>query len=226
VVLLNYFGEATRPCGNCDVCLEPPQTWDATVAAQKLFSAVLRTGSRFGAGYLIDILRGKTTERVKQFGHDRLPTFGVGAELDDLAWRSVVRQLVALGLLHADARRYGALGLTDAARPVLRGESRLQLRHAGPKRVRGARRGEQRAAALIPQGLDAELVEALRSLRRELAGAQRVPPYIIFHDATLHELARLRPRTEPELYLVSGIGANRVQRYGQKLLEVLRRYPD
>src|SRR5512145_1098117 len=107
MVLLNYFGETAQPCGNCDVCLEPPQTWDATVAAQKLFSAVLRTGSRFGAGYLIDILSGKVTERVRQLGHDRLPTFGVGADLDDLAWRSVVRQLVALGLLHSDARRYG-----------------------------------------------------------------------------------------------------------------------
>jgi ATP-dependent DNA helicase RecQ len=224
VVLLNYFGEATPPCGNCDVCLEPPQTWDATVAAQKLFSAVLRTGSRFGAGYLIDILRGKTTERVKQFGHDRLPTFGVGAELDDLAWRSVVRQLVALGLLHADARRYGALQLTDAARPVLRGESPLKLRRAGPKRQRKARRGEQRAAAVVSQGLDAALVDALRALRRELAGAQRVPPYVVFQDTTLHELARLRPRTETELYLVSGIGANKVQRYGRRLLEVLQRF--
>ena len=231
VVLLNYFGEAAQPCGNCDVCLEPPQTWDASVAAQKLFSAVLRTGSRFGAGYLIDVLRGKATERITQFGHDRLPTFGVGSDLDDLAWRSVVRQLVALGLLHSDARRYGALVLTDAARPVLRGESHLQLRRAAPKAPRKARRAGpgatlgHRAAAQAVQGLDAGLVEALRALRRELASAQRVPPYVIFHDATLHELARLRPRTEPDLYLVSGIGTHRVQRYGAQLLEVLRRYP-
>jgi len=231
VVLLNYFGEAAQPCGNCDVCLEPPQTWDASVAAQKLFSAVLRTGSRFGAGYLIDVLRGKATERISQFGHDRLPTFGVGSDLDDLAWRSVVRQLVALGLLHSDARRYGALVLTDAARPVLRGESHLQLRRAAPKAPRKARRAGpsatpgHRGAAQAAQGLDAGLVEALRALRRELASAQRVPPYVIFHDATLHELARLRPRTEPDLYLVSGIGTHRVQRYGAQLLEVLRRYP-
>ena len=230
VVLLNYFGEAAQPCGNCDVCLEPPQTWDASVAAQKLFSAVLRTGSRFGAGYLIDVLRGKATERITQFGHDRLPTFGVGSDLDDLAWRSVVRQLVALGLLHSDARRYGALVLTDAARPVLRGESHLQLRRAAPKAPRKARRAGpsatpgHRGAAQAAQGLDAGLVEALRALRRELASAQRVPPYVIFHDATLHELARLRPRTEPDLYLVSGIGTHRVQRYGAQLLEVLRCY--
>ena len=224
VVLLNYFGEPTQPCGNCDVCLDPPRTWDATVAAQKLFSAVLRTGSRFGAGYLIDILHGNPTERVKQLGHDRLPTFGVGRDLDDLTWRSVVRQLVALGLLHADARRYGALRLTDAARPVLRGESHLKLRRAAPKRQRGTRRSEQRAPAFVPQGLDGALIEALRALRRELAGAQRVPPYVVFQDVTLHELARLRPRTETELYMVSGIGANRVQRYGQKLLEVLRQF--
>jgi ATP-dependent DNA helicase RecQ len=154
----------------------------------------------------------------------------VGSDLDDVAWRSLVRQLVALGLLHSDARRYGALVLTDAARPVLRGESRLQLRRAAPKSPRKARRGDRGATAgqrPFPgagQG-DEGLVEALRALRRELAGAQRVPPYVIFHDATLHELVRLRPRTEADLYLVSGIGANRVQRYGARLLEVLARYP-
>ena len=136
VILLNYFGEAAQPCGNCDVCLDPPQTWDGTVAAQKLMSAVLRTGSRFGAGHLIDILRGKATDRVKQWRHDRLPTFGVGADLDEVAWRAVARQLVALGLLRADAERYGALAVTAEARPVLRGESRLELRRARPQRGR------------------------------------------------------------------------------------------
>jgi ATP-dependent DNA helicase RecQ len=225
VVLLNYFGEAAQPCGNCDVCLEPPQTWDASIAAQKLFSAVLRTGSRFGAGHLIDVLRGKRSERVAQLRHDQLPTFGVGADLDELDWRSVVRQLVALGLLHADTRRYGALVLTDAARPVLRGESRLQLRRRAPP-SKGARRApKRRAAASSPAAHDAGLVEALRMLRRDLAAAQRVPPYVVFQDATLHELVRLRPRSEAELYAVSGMGTQRVQRYGERLLDLLRRYP-
>jgi len=128
VVLLNYFGEEAKPCGNCDVCIDPPQVWDGTVAAQKALSAALRTGQRFGAGHLIDVLRGKATDKVKQFGHDSLPTFGVGADFDDMGWRSVFRQLLAAGLLEADAHAYGALKLTDAARPVHKGESALTPR--------------------------------------------------------------------------------------------------
>ena len=222
VVLLNYFGEDAQPCGNCDVCLDPPQTWDAMVAAQKLMSAVLRTGSRFGAGHLIDILRGKATERVRQLRHDQLPTFGVGADLDDMAWRGLARQLVALGLLHADPERYGALGLTSAAWPVLRGERQLELR-----RVRPARAGKQRLpvsrGAKAETGVDAVLLDELRALRRALAQAQNVPAYVVFHDTTLLELARLRPSTESALRLISGIGEHKLKRYGARLLEVLRR---
>jgi len=221
VILLNYFGEAAQPCGNCDVCLEPPQTWDGTVAAQKLMSAVLRTGSRFGAGHLIDVLRGKATDRVKQLRHDGLPTFGVGAELDESAWRGVARQLVALGLLRTDAERYGALALTDAARPVLRGETRLELRRARPKLAVG-RRAESRRDADAAAGADPALLDALRALRRELAQAQNVPAYVVFHDATLYELARLRPGDESALRQVSGIGEHKLARYGARLLEVLR----
>jgi ATP-dependent DNA helicase RecQ len=221
VILLSYFGEAAQPCGNCDVCLEPPQTWDGTVAAQKLMSAVLRTGSRFGAGHLIDVLRGKATDRVKQLRHDGLPTFGVGADLDESAWRGVARQLVALGLLRADAERYGALALTDAARPVLRGETRLELRRARPKLAAG-RRAESRRDADAAAGADPALLDALRALRRELAQAQNVPAYVVFHDATLYELARLRPGNESALRQVSGIGEHKLARYGARLLEVLR----
>jgi len=221
VILLNYFGEAAQPCGNCDVCLEPPQTWDGTVAAQKLMSAVLRTGSRFGAGHLIDVLRGKATDRVKQLRHDGLPTFGVGAELDESAWRGVARQLVALGLLRTDAERYGALALTDAARPVLRGETRLELRRARPKLAVG-RRAESRRDADAAAGADPALLDALRALRRELAQAQNVPAYVVFHDATLYELARLRPGDESALRQVSGIGEHKLARYGARLLELLR----
>jgi ATP-dependent DNA helicase RecQ len=193
VILLNYFGEAAQPCGNCDVCLDPPQTWDGTIAAQKLMSAVLRTGSRFGAGHLIDVLRGKATDRVKQWRHDRLPTFGVGADLDELAWRTVARQLVALGLLRADAQRYGALAVTPAA-SVLRGEP-LELRQAHRP---GSRRAG-RAVTTICSRVDPVLLDALRALRSELARAQSVPAYVVFHDATLRELARLRPTSESEL---------------------------
>jgi ATP-dependent DNA helicase RecQ len=221
VILLNYFGEAAQPCGNCDVCLDPPRTWDGTVAAQKLLSAAIRTGSRFGAGHLIDVLRGKTTERVRQLGHDRLPTFGVGADLDEITWRSVARQLVANGLLHADPERYGALVPTEAARPVLRGDTRLELRAVRPAEAgRGGRSKPAPAAAPARPG-DAGLIDALRALRRELAKAQNVPAYVVFHDTTLLEIARLRPRTQAQLGQVSGIGALKLARYGAKLLELV-----
>jgi len=224
-VLLNYFGEQAAPCGNCDTCLDPPQTWDGTVAAQKFMSAALRTGQRFGAGHLIDILRGKLSDKVQQFGHERLPTFGVGADLDDMSWRSVVRQLVAAGLLHADAQRYGALQLTAAARPVLKGETPLQLRRVRPKSARiKAPRPIPAAHDSLDAG-DAPLFEKLREWRRRMAEAQGVPPFVIFHDSTLRELARLRPRSEQALNQVSGIGARKLERYGQGLLCLLAEAP-
>src|ERR1035437_3808074 len=148
VVLLNYFGEEAVPCGNCDVCIDPPQVWDGTVAAQKALSAALRTGQRFGAGHLIDILRGKATDKVKQFGHDSLPTFGVGADFDDMGWRSVFRQLLASGLLETDVQAYGALKLTDAARPVLKGETTLTLRrHIARAKGKATKTGAMRKGA-------------------------------------------------------------------------------
>ena len=222
VILLDYFGERAEACGNCDTCLEPPETWDATTAARMLFSAVLRTGERFGAGQLIDVLRGKDTDKVRQHGHERLPTFGVGAEHDETTWRGVVRQVVALGLLHADPGRYGALALTDAARPVLRGETTLELRRPRPKKARAARR--RRGAKSAESGLDVgdvPLFEALRALRTELAGTAGVPPYLIFHDATLREIARAKPSSEGQLREISGIGAAKLERYGRAVLRVV-----
>jgi len=227
VILLDYFGERSGACGNCDTCLEPPQTWDGSTAAQMLFSAALRTGQRFGAGQLIDILRGKETDKVHQYGHDTLPTFGVGSEHDDATWRGVVRQLVALGLLRPDPESYGALKLTDAARPVLRGETRLELRRAPPKRSKTAKRSRGRASgatADLVAPADADLFEALRAMRKGLAEAGGVPPYVIFHDATLREIARLKPGSEDELGQVSGIGVAKLARYGGAVLEVLREH--
>jgi ATP-dependent DNA helicase RecQ len=224
-VLLHYFGEEAAPCGNCDTCLNPPQTWDGTVAAQKFMSAALRTGQRFGAGHLIDILRGKTTDKVRQFGHDRLPTFGVGADLDDMNWRSVARQLVAAGLLHADAQHYGALQLTAAARPVLRGEVPLQLRRVRPKPPRSK---TPRSVPAAPRSFDAgdmPLFDKLRAWRRKLADAQGVPPFVIFHDSTLRELARLRPRSEQALSEIPGIGARKLERYGREILLLMADAP-
>ncbi|HTS54026.1 MAG TPA: DNA helicase RecQ [Burkholderiales bacterium] len=222
-VLLNYFGESIAPCGNCDLCLDPPQTWDATIAAQKLFSAILRTGQRFGAGHVIDILRGHATDRAVQLGHQHLPTFGVGADLDEKAWRSVARQLVAMGMLHADPRAYGALRLTDAARPVLKGEARLELRRTAGTVVRAGRKPRSKGSLGLPLGSAAEtLFQALRAERKRIADEQGVPAYVVLHDSALRELAQLRPRDRKGLLLVSGIGLTKAERYGERLLAVIR----
>lgn len=230
VLLLKYFGEDAAPCGNCDTCLEPPEMWDGTEAARKAMSAALRTGQRFGAGHLIDVLRGKATEKVQQFGHQSLPTFAVGADLDDNGWRSVFRQLLAAGLLHADAQAYGALRLTEAARPLLRGESTLSLRRP----VVRARKNKNPALATrwlnarpdapapaTANATDAPVFDALRAWRSERAREQGVPAYVILHDRTLHELAARRPLSADELLSVPGIGQAKADRYGEALLRVL-----
>jgi ATP-dependent DNA helicase RecQ len=223
VVLLNYFGEEAAPCGNCDVCIDPPEVWDGTVAAQKALSAALRTGQRFGAGHLIDILRGKSTEKVKQFGHDSLPTFAVGADMDDMGWRSVFRQLLAGGLLEADAQAYGALKLTDEARPVLKGESTLTLRrHAVRTKGKSAKtsRGKSSTNNTVAAS-DSPLFDSLRGWRADKAREQGVPAYVILHDRTLHELATLRPQSLTALLDVPGIGLAKAERYGEALLAML-----
>ena len=219
-VLLGYFGETTQSCGNCDTCITPPQLWDGTVAAQKFLSAAIRTGQRFGAAHLIDILRGKATEKALQFGHERLPTFGIGQELDDAGWRSVARQLLAAGLLQADAQRFGGLVLSDAARPVLKGEATLLLRRQTPRKKAGAssRRSSLPHAA---SPADDPLFETLRAWRAALAREQGVPAYVILHDKTLRELASVRPATLDDLRRVTGIGEAKAERYGAALLELL-----
>ncbi len=227
-VLLDYFGEATDTdyrCGNCDNCLEPPETIDGTVPAQKLLSAALRTGQRFGAGHLIDLLLGKSTPRMVQFGHDKLPTFGIGTEFDDMGWRAVARQLIAAGYLHANAERYGALQLTEPARGLLRGEVQIQMRRA-VRRKPGSRDRTAKAkrGAELPAGVDTALVEALRACRRRLASEQGVPAYVVFHDATLVDMATLRPQTLAAMREVSGVGDTKLSRYGEAFLETLREH--
>jgi ATP-dependent DNA helicase RecQ len=219
VVLLNHFGEQAEPCGNCDVCLDPPLVWDGTVAAQKALSAALRTGQRFGAGHLIDILRGKSTDKVRQFGHDRLPTFAVGAEMDDMGWRSVFRQLLAAGVLEADASAYGALKLTDSARPILKGEISLKLRRRveRPKGREVRSRVASGSASSAPAN-DSPLFARLRSWRSEKAREQGVPAYVILHDRALHEIASLLPDSPQALLAVPGIGVAKARRYGDELL--------
>jgi ATP-dependent DNA helicase RecQ len=224
-LLLSNFGEVyPGPCGNCDNCLQPVESWDATVAAQKALSCVYRSGQRFGAAHLTDVLRGERTARVEQFGHDQLSTFGVGTELDARQWKGVFRQLLALGLLTADG--HGGLRLTPTSREVLKGERTLLLRRdLAPKRGKAARAAPGSAKATPGAaelaGGDLHVFEALRALRAELAREQNLPAYVIFHDATLREMASRRPRTLAEMARINGVGASKLERYGERMLQAM-----
>ncbi len=217
-VLLGYFGEhLDTDCGNCDVCLNPPATYDATVDAQKALSCVYRVGERFGVKHVVDVLRGADTERIRSLGHDRLSTYAIGADAGDAEWTSILRQLIHLGLLEQDVANYSVLKLTEAARPVLRGEKSLTL--ARP-RIRQKTRKRPKAARDLEPG-DVELFEALRELRKRLADDQGVPPYLIFGDATLTQMSRDRPRTEDALLEINGVGQVKLERYGAEFLDVI-----
>jgi ATP-dependent DNA helicase RecQ len=219
-VLLGYFGETLgQPCGNCDTCLEPATTFDGTEAARKLMSCIWRTGQRFGALHVIDVLRGGDGERIRALGHDRLSTFGIGKDLDRGAWRSIVRQLVALGLVRVDVEGHGGLALTDEARPVLRGERTLQLRRDPQPRT--PRRQETVPPALASDPRAEALFGTLRAWRLAEARRQQVPPYLIFHDATLLALARARPATRSAMAAIPGIGTSKLDRYGAAVLAVI-----
>ncbi|MEX0959364.1 MAG: DNA helicase RecQ [Burkholderiales bacterium] len=219
VRLLAYFGEDSTRCGNCDTCLEPPQTWDATEAARKALSAIYRTGQRFGAVHLIEVLRGKPGERVDRWGHDRLTVFGIGAELDEGEWRSVFRQLIALGYVLVDHESHGALKLADASRAVLKGEQTVQLRRLAPRRKR-AKPASRQAPATDLAPADAELLEKLKEWRWNEARTQGVPAYVILHDRTLADIARTRPADIDALSGIGGIGAKKLERYGPALLQL------
>jgi ATP-dependent DNA helicase RecQ len=219
VRLLAYFGEESSPCGNCDTCLAPPQTWDATDAARKALSAIYRTGQRFGAVHLIDVLRGRMTERVLSWDHHKLAVFGLGAELKDEEWRNVFRQLVALGLAPVDHAAYGALKLTASARPVLRGEQPVEMRSAPEKK--SAKRGRGLVTSAATSSADAQLLDRLTTWQRDEAQRQAVPAYVILNDATLTEIARRRPVDLDALEGVPGIGQKRLERYGAALIELV-----
>jgi ATP-dependent DNA helicase RecQ len=220
-ILLRCFGEDDiPPCGNCDVCLSPPKLFDGTVAAQKMLSAVLRTGRRFGVAHVVDVLRGKMTDKVAQFSHDQLPTFGVGKDLSDVAWRGVARQLVARGALDVAVENHGELVPTDAARPILKGEEKVMLREemlrAGSAPTRAARPGGGGGAPVGDR-----VFEALRDWRRGEAQTQSVPAYVIFQDRTLAEIAASRPRSLDQLGGIPGVGRTKLDRYGVSVLKVL-----
>jgi len=220
VGLLAYFGEASQPCGNCDTCLDPPRVWDATDAARKALSAIYRTGQRFGAVHLVDVLRGRASERVVRWDHEKLLVFGVGTDLDDAQWRNVMRQLVAMGYAAVDHSAYGALRLTEAARPVLRGEAKVEMRHA-PERGSAKKLPRDRIRPNLAAGADADLFTRLKSWRSEEAKRQGVPAYVILHDATLMAIAQVAPKDLNALAGISGIGEKRLQRYGEAVLTIV-----
>jgi ATP-dependent DNA helicase RecQ len=223
VRLLDYFGEYLlgkpgEPCGNCDNCLEPPRTWDATEAARKALSCIYRTEQRFGAVHLIDVLLGRATERVSQWNHDKLAVFGIGADLDEPTWRSVFRQLVALGYARPDHDAFGGLRLTAASRPVLKGEQQVEMRRQVLRKGKGAKARSPGAAA---DSLLEPLLARLKAWRTEQAREQSVPPYVVFHDSTLSAIAAARPRDLDALSAIAGIGAKKLERYGPALLQLL-----
>ncbi|MEO8422055.1 MAG: DNA helicase RecQ [Hyphomicrobium sp.] len=218
--LLAYFGERqTQACGNCDNCLSPPETMDGTVLAQKALSAVYRTGQRFGATYLVDVLMGRANDRVSRAGHDKLPVFGIGKETDEATWKGVFRQLAAAGHLTGDEDGYGTLQITDAARPVLRGEEKFLVRVA-PKEPKAKGKRQSKSAIAVAEA-DRTLFEALRALRLRLAAEAKLPPYIICTDVTLAELASARPTDTEALHGITGLGNSKITRYGAALLATI-----
>ncbi|MDH3915136.1 MAG: DNA helicase RecQ [Chromatiales bacterium] len=220
-VLLGYFGEELADdCGNCDICLNPPETFDASVEAQKVLSCVYRVGERFGIKHVVDVLRGADTDRIRKLGHDRLSTYGIGPEMGDDEWASITRQLIHRGLLIQDIANYSVLKLTPKARPVLRGEERIELARPRLKATPVKRRKIPKAA----QGLaaaDADLFEALRALRKELADEHGVPPYVIFGDATLIQMSAEKPSNDEQLLEITGVGEKKLERYGAVFLKAI-----
>ena len=227
--LLSYFGEhLDKPCGNCDNCLTPPATIDGTTLAQKALSAVYRTGQRFGAGYVIDVLTAKADPRIGRNGHDRLSVWGIGKDTPATDWRVLFRQLVAGGYLTPDTEGHGTLGLADRARPLLRGEEPFRMRQPveleAPRRTKSATKGKSSGTAARIASGDQALFEALKALRLKLAAEGNVPPFVILHDRSLAELAEKRPGDLAALHGITGLGERKVARYGAQLLEVIARF--
>src|SRR5699024_2729908 len=207
------------PCGNCDTCTVSIEAWDATEAARQALSAIHRTGQRYGVGYLTDVLQGRDNDRVKALGHQRLSVFGIGKALTDHQWRSLFRQLVARGLIDVDVEGFGGLRLAESCRPLLRGETTLFLRRELAPQARTTRSTSQ--ASQLVRSHEREMWEALRTLRRQLAEQHSVPPYVIFPDSTLLEMLREAPEDLVDMAKISGVGARKLERYGEAFLKVL-----
>jgi ATP-dependent DNA helicase RecQ len=223
-VLLSYFGdESPANCGNCDNCQIPPQTWDASEAAQKVLSTVYRTGQRFGVVHVIDVLLGKDSDKVKQHGHQQLSTFGIGSDISEAQWRSVIRQLVVRGLLSVDIEGYGGLQLTDSCRPVLRGEQQLLLRFDIVKApANKGSKSSRRKDPVLPE--QQQLWDALRECRKRLAEEHNVPPYVVFHDATLKEMLQQKPMSRMDLLTITGVGQSKLEKFGNDFIDVICRH--
>ena len=221
--ILAYFDEPlNKPCGNCDTCLNPPEQWDATEASRKALSCVHRTGQRFGVNYVIDVLQGKDNARIKQFEHDTISTYGIGKDLHEQEWRSVFRQLIALGYLATDFEGHGAVKLVEKSRPLLRGEIELILRKPQLEKA-GASKKTKRSTSL--RHVDEALFELLREHRLDLAKEQGVPPYIIFHDSTLEEMAATRPESLEVMRFISGVGEQKLDKFGESFLNIILSAP-
>jgi ATP-dependent DNA helicase RecQ len=225
-VILNYFGEndLQKTCGNCDNCLRTVDTWDGTVAAQKVLSCIARTGQRFGASHVTDVLRGADTEKVRKFGHQNVSTYGIGADRSKRAWRSIIRQLVAKGMVQVDVTGYGSLKLDESCRAVLRGNQDVEFRHE-PEPASGRSSSRTAKRTDVPEeGEERELFEALRSCRTRLATDQDVPPYVVFGDKTLLAMVEFRPSSSSEFRQLHGVGDVKLERYGDAFLEVIRSF--
>ncbi|MDH6293555.1 ATP-dependent DNA helicase RecQ [Agrobacterium fabrum] len=222
-VLLSYFGDRCEPCGNCDTCSSPPDLFEGAIAAQKLLSCIYRTGERFGQAYVISVLLGAQDERITKFGHDSITTYGIGKEHDNRTWRAILRQLVALRLIEVDLSGHGGLSISENGRRFLREKPSLMLRI--PSAPRSTRRDAPRNAmsTALPEA-DRGLFEALRAKRMEIARAQNVPPYVIFHDKTLIELAAARPASAKEMAQIAGVGQTKLERYGPAFLDTIMQH--
>ena len=226
-VLLSYFADqAPNQCGNCDNCQLPPETWDATEAAQKVLSCIYRTGQRFGVVHVMDVLQGKENEKVLQYGHQQLSTFGIGSDIHEAQWRSVIRQLVVRGLLRVDLEGFSALQLTDICRPVLKGEQSLHLRKEDIKAPSTKKSGSRASRKTQIRPEDQELWEELRECRKYLAEEHNVPPYVIFHDATLKEMIDVMPMSASEFLMIGGVGDSKMEKYGADFIEIICRYAE
>ncbi|MDF3023191.1 MAG: helicase [Alphaproteobacteria bacterium] len=223
-VILEYFGDKAGPCGNCDTCMNPPETFDGTIAAQKALSCVYRTGQRFGVSYVIDVLLGKADERMKKFGHDQITTFNIGGEYSKTEWQGIFRQLVALNLLAVDVAEHGGLFITPAGQAFLKVKTPVRLRKQEARKDARKALMKKEAEDFYGQEMNQPLFDALREVRMALAKEQNVPPYVIFHDKTLREMAVFKPTSRSALMEISGMGERKMDRYGQIFLDVIRKH--